>query len=293
MENDNKLETKNGKNGIAIIIVLLAVLLIGGAGYIGYNEFFSGKVNSNASNSKNEKNKTELKDLDVNDSMVKSALENFETITQRETPEKSNLYVSPKFTVDDISRKNLALMAVQQMGIANARFRQGGNEDNGKRATIDEINNIVSKYILNFEKFTLSDFDNNQYTDEDDYSIKIDKENLIVYDIMWGYQIPTPLTITKTKTIKAQQEENKLYIYQKMAFGFDPNRLPNDRNNSNIPGWIFYTTRNSNGMKVESIEEDSDNNFVNEPTWEKYNTYKYTFEISNGNPYFLSIEQTN
>ena len=101
--------------------------------------------------------------------------------------------------------------------------------------------------------------------------------------------------IVYKKLIKAEKDSTHLYVYEKRGFyNIEDGDTSNDDGSQTVK--IDYYKDSAKTELVETIEGlklpsiNSKYEQEKEITWDKYNTYKYTFKIKDGNYYFEKYE---
>ena len=96
------------------------------------------------------------------------------------------------------------------------------------------------------------------------------------------------------KIVSAEKNNDFLYVYEKQAFAKYSDMEPGGNHLVNY--YKDYNKTNLLEKDLDSIEfTDANGNFGKNstPKWDLYNTYKYTFKITDNTYYFQSFELTN
>ena len=252
---------------IGIVIVILLVIFI--LGYKGKN---TSNNNSNVITPSNE--------LSIESEDVKEAINDFYHIYVNNDKLFSN------FNIKDIAKNELLATAIQNI---DSSLIQSMCDEEGKLTSfsIDEVNNALAKVYLG-QKLTLDDINNNlddNYIKVDDervnakfyvhkkYRVYVNNEYIFIFYVCHD----NPLRdVIVDKVVKAQKEDDKLYIYDKIAFGTPAGKDNEDK-------YDFYKDYDLFEV-VETTKKDS-----SMISWDKYDTYKLTFNKVNDKYYFESI----
>ena len=173
-------------------------------------------------------------------------------------------YPYDKVTVDDLSKSKLVQTAVNNLDLSKANRKEGRFEGT---YTLEEMNDYLGKVIYG-KSITVDDIKNNMAD-----IAKINGNNITItipYEKECWFGPYTDSHIEKIST-----EGDKAYVFQKVAFCFV----------DNIDDPSSETSCYKDPGKSTKREKRIDNK-----SWDKYNTYKVTFKLINGNYFFDSYE---
>lgn len=267
------MKEETNKSKIIFITALVCIALcipIGvllGRTLLGKND----KTNNNAVNKQNiiDKNSNEYKDAEK----VLNSFEKEFKISYK------NLY-NGNYNIKNISDEDKLKSVIKLM--ENEGLIKGSCENDRDIITYDKLNEYLNNFnskILNIEsnekynedkiKGLTKQYTNNEVISLDYYSITL-KNN--------GLDISMPCTETdkikaSDRIIKVEKENNNYIVYAKINF-----------NNAN------FIYKDYAGKDV-IYEATIDNNFIVDDNLDKFDTYKYTFKIDNGNYSFVSLEK--
>ncbi len=280
---------KKNKKSIIILIVLLIVIILCLIGYICYDTFSS--MNDTKSDNettevvdKTEKSEeSEIKHITIDSPEVKAAMKAFEMINI--TP--SELYNSKGYNIDNISNYDLVSTGLHNL-VSNSNDGSGlskyvayciSEKSQLKDAIpVSELNKGLDKYLD--KKITVdtikglnkgASYSMAQY-EVSDIGIILEGDKMRLIGPCGAIFQGEPYQ--EKKTIAAEMSNDELYVYEKVAFG-----IYDDASKEGNPVASFYKEF-SGKTKVSSGLKD----------WNEYNTYKYTFKISNNSYYFQKYE---
>lgn len=269
------MEKETNKSKIIFITALICVVLcipIGvllGRTLLGKNE--SNKTNNNVVNKQNilDKNSNEYKEAEK----VLNSFEKEFKISYK------NLY-NGNYNIKNISDEDKLKSVIKFM--ENDGLIKSSCEKDRDIITYDKLNEYLNSFnskVLNIEsnekynedkiKGLTKRYINNEVISLDYYSITL-KNN--------GLDISMPCTETdkikaSDRIIKVEKENNNYIVYAKIFF-----------NNANF---IYKDYAGKDVIYEATIE----NNFIVDDNLDKFDTYKYTFKIDNGNYSFVSLEK--
>lgn len=267
------MEKETNKSKIIFITALVCIALcipIGvllGRTLLGKND----KTNNNVVNNQNiiDKNSNEYKDAEK----VLNSFENEFKISYK------NLY-NGNYNIKNISDEDKLKSVIKLM--ENDGLIKSSCEKDRDVIAYDKLNEYLNSFnskVLNIEsnekynedkiKGLTKQYTNNEVISLDYYSIAL-KNN--------GLDISMPCTETdkikaSDRIIKVEKENNNYIIYAKIFF-----------NNANF---IYKDYAGKDVIYEATIE----NNFIVDDNLDKFDTYKYTFKIDNGNYSFVSLEK--
>lgn len=267
------MKEETNKSKIIFITALVCIALcipIGvllGRTLLGKND----KTNNNAVNKQNiiDKNSNEYKDAEK----VLNSFEKEFKISYK------NLY-NGNYNIKNISDEDKLISVIKLM--ENDGLIKSSCEKDRDVITYDILNEYLNSFnskVLNIEsnekynediiKSLTKQYTNNEVILLDYYSIIL-KNN--------GLDISMPCTETdkikaSDRIIKVEKENNNYIVYAKIFF-----------NNANF---IYKDYAGKDVIYQATIE----NNFIVDDNLDKFDTYKYTFKIDNGNYTFVSLEK--
>ena len=267
------MKEETNKSKIIFITALVCIALcipIGvllGRTLLGKND----KTNNNAVNKQNiiDKNSNEYKDAEK----VLNSFEKEFKISYK------NLY-NGNYNIKNISDEDKLKSVIKSM--ENDGLIKSSCEKDRDVITYDKLNEYLNSFnskVLNIEsnekynedkiKGLTKQYTNNEVVSLDYYSVTL-KNN--------GLDISMPCTETdkikaSDRIIKLEKENNNYIIYAKIFF-----------NNANF---IYKDYAGKDVIYEATIE----NNFIVDDNLDKFDNYKYTFKIDNGNYTFVSLEK--
>lgn len=267
------MEKETNKSKIIFITALVCIALcipIGvllGRTLLGKND----KTNNNVVNKQNiiDKNSNEYKDAEK----VLNSFENEFKISYK------NLY-NGNYNIKNISDEDKLKSVIKFM--ENDGLIKSSCEKDRDVITYDKLN----EYLNSFNSKVLNIESNEKYN-EDIIKSLTKKYGSEVYSLDYyyniefknnGLDISGPCTETdkikaSDRIIKVEKENNNYIVYAKIFF-----------NNAN------FIYKDYAGKDV-IYEATIDNNFIVDDNLDKFDTYKYTFKIDNGNYSFVSLEK--
>ena len=263
-EKPKKRRKKNGHvvlNTFLIILLLVAFLGIGFA--VGSTEVFK-KIST--TNSKGEtvikKGKNESENLSIFDEKVLDSLKRFDQLgfSTRDSFE---------LKITDFTKKDLIQTAINGLKYEQVNYCKT-EEEATITITVEDLNKALKEAIPD-GKLTMEDLKNNEVGD-----LKIKDDKIYVFG-MCGMEGPAREPV-EIQTEKAEIIGDKLYVYQKVAFG----KLEVEANNEQF--YYDYYKDKDFKTKEESLYEQI------KPTWKLYNTYILTFKKNGDKFYFESSE---
>ena len=267
------MEKETNKSKIIFITALVCIVLcipIGvllGRTLLGKND----KTNNNVVNKQNiiDKNSNEYKEAEkVLDSFEKEFKISYK-----------NLY-NGNYSLKNISDEDKLKSVIKFM--ENDGLIKGSCENDRDIITYDKLN----EYLNSFNSKVLNIESNEKYN-EDIIKTLTKKYGSEVYSLDYyyniefknnGLDISMPCTETdkikaSDKIIKVEKENNNYIVYAKIFF-----------NNANF---IYKDYAGKDVIYEVTIE----NNFIVDDNLDKFDTYKYTFKMDNGNYSFVSLEK--
>ncbi len=289
------------KNSNMIFLVIMALIIVGLVGYIVYdkellntkteekekgNDEVDEKEENGEEKEKVEEKKNEKKDenslvtINPSDKIVEDAMDTLEQINAG----CSSLRYSSEILFSS-NKYELNLPKYELIVTALSRIRKEGksipgcDSDDTTAITINEMNAALKKVILNPVSITIDDIKSlpwdqheRRYSTTYFYFV-IENDTLKVSTTCDGCG-PGPGDQTYKKIVKAEKNNDYLYVYKKVAFSEWSEGPKND----------YYKDSDRKTNILESLESGQ------EPNWNLYNSYKYTFKIVDGKYYFQSIE---
>ena len=267
------MEKETNKSKIIFITVLVCIALcipigiILGRTLLGKND----KTNNNVVNKQNiiDKNSNEYKEAEK---VLKSFEKEFKISYK-------NLY-NGNYNIKNISDEDKLKSVIKLM--ENDGLIKSSCENDRDVITYDKFN----EYLNSFNSKVLNIESNEKYN-EDIIKSLTKKYGSEVYSLDYyyniefknnGLDISMPCTETdkikaSDRIIKVEKENNNYIVYAKIFF-----------NNANF---IYKDYAGKDVIYEATIE----NNFIVDDNLDKFDTYKYTFKIDNGNYSFVSLEK--
>ena len=267
------MEKETNKSKIIFITALVCIALcipigiILGRTLLGKND----KTNNNVVNNQNiiDKNSNEYKDAEK----VLNSFENEFKISYK-------ILYNGNYNIKNISDEDKLKSVIKLM--ENDGLIKGSCEKDRDVITYDKLN----EYLNSFNSKVLNIESNEKYN-EDIIKSLTKKYGSEVYSLDYyyniefknnGLDISGPCTETdkikaSDRIIKVEKENNNYIVYAKIFF-----------NNAN------YIYKDYAGKDV-IYEATIENNFIVDDNLDKFDTYKYTFKIDNGNYTFVSLEK--
>ncbi|MBR5369948.1 MAG: hypothetical protein IK137_01440 [Bacilli bacterium] len=265
------------KSSLTTIIIVILLIIVGVIfAYIYMQDKELEKMASTISEtSKKKENKEKEEELDLDNEIVKNAINDFNNISGTD---KYN-----DFKIDSIDNYRLVLTAINGLEDDQITWCISSTRQITATITIDDLNKALNKYIKD-TTLTIDDIKNNKGETSltvgeygyDSYAITIDEDNNIhIIGGCDGRKNGLQKERIATKTIKAFKKNDELYIYTKVAYG----KL--DKYSSKL-SYDYYKTYEKTGEMVEIVSLDD------ELTWDKYDTYKQIYKESGDKYYFVS-----
>ena len=285
--------------GLLIFIIILVGLLI-----LAFNGF--GNVDNEPKEPEEKPTTTTIEEIDISSSEVEDAMANFGLLAISEDElTKYDVYNVNKLTIYGIIETLGNIISEKD----SSKLSYCGNTPQ-KALTLDKLNEYLSDYIT--YELTEDDISENAVKGtfefiEGNKKGSIIKENdnstysLYIFD--GKYYIHSSVCdgapqgeIKHTKITKAETDVTSLYIYEKRAFyEITNNTKPTedeivkkvefayykDYAKTDLVEKVFGTVTSLLNNKYEQKEE---------LTWDKYNTYKYTFTLKDDVYYFYQYE---
>lgn len=176
-----------------------------------------------------------------------------------------------KLTANDLSTKELIRTALLNVDKSKASLGEVNTCKN--TYSLKEINDSLGE-IINNKPLTLNDLKNID-AELTDIHIKFQNDDICIQVV--GSDVG-PSASTFVKTAKVEKSMNDVYLYQKVAYC--------DYTDNSYNEIACYKDYN---MKT-IIDKNKNSSILTNLSWDKYNTYKVTFKIINGNYYFDSYE---
>lgn len=283
-------ETKKGK-GKTITIIILILLVLGMGGYIAYDKYFSKELNHDKEiKGEKEEEKNQLENLDISSNQVKTAMDSFNKIFITE----SELYDNNGYSIDSITNNDLVGSAIKL--VDDKYFVSACEYDKEREAiTMDYLNERLSNYFINktIDMNNIKRIDNEVSYSIAQYEIPNLKYGSGVGIIIEGDSIKLVSTCgnifsanpyIERKIVKAEEDNEYLYVYEKQAFA-----KYNGKEDSDNGYLVDYYKDYQKKEKVESDIESAESSEV-KPNFDLYNTYKYTFKKQDNKYFFIRFE---
>ena len=285
---ENKKEEKKGIIGFALLVIAVILLGVGiGLLVVMPNESgFSEKSKpNNVENKEVEPPTPTIEELDIDSELVTNTMNQFYRISITD----NDLYYDEIYNINNISKPDLIMTALKSL--KDTEYDVDACSADTKDVPISVLNENLKKVFKNKEITydLLTQEKANVMPDDslfgpDSYEI-VDENTISIKNTLCGIEANGHDFISD-KIIKAEKVGENLYVYKKVAFArFDSfNLSPNDMVS-------YYIDYNRSGEKIETINDPHYGDFSNPPiNWDLYNTYKYTFNMSDGIYYFQSYE---
>lgn len=265
-------EKKKGKiiftTALVCIALCIPIGIILGRTLLGKNDKTNNNVVNNTQNI-----------IDKNSNEYKEAEKVLNSFEKEFKISYKNLY-NGNYNIKNISDEDKLKSVINFM--ENDGLIKSSCENDREIITYDKLNEYLNSFnskVLNIEsnekynedkiKGLTKQYTNNEVISLDYYSIAL-KNN--------GLDISMPCTETdkikaSDRIIKVEKENNNYIIYAKIFF-----------NNANF---IYKDYAGKDVIYEATIE----NNFIVDDNLDKFDTYKYTFKIDNGNYSFVSLEK--
>lgn len=288
-----EVEKKNGKSIIGLVVVLI-VIILGLVCYICYDKFYLNNNNNNNTENKvdvNDSNKSNSNEnITIDSAIVINAMETFKKIYISD----NNLYAKNNYNVSEISNYDLIGTALRNIDRSTYIYAEPK-----KIVSFETLNSALNKYILNqtITENTIkslkkgSSYPAAQY-EVADTGINLKETGLELYGSYGG--VFQANDYVNKKIVSAEKNDDFLYVYEKQAFAKYSDTEPGGNHLVNY--YKDYNKTNLLEKDLDSIEfTDANGNFGKNstPKWDLYNTYKYTFKITDNTYYFQSFELTN
>ena len=271
------MKEKNYK-AVTVIIIILLIIVIGLVVFVCHDKLGSKNVNVDETNTVTE-NESNATPISIDSDTVKLAMEKFNGIRTYD----KELYAVGGYNISNITDENVILTALD--GLDEKYISPCNGSYKAQVATIDVINATLEKYILN-KKITLEDIRKvKEKSDAYDY-VDLKENGVIIRGSCGGIWYPEDYV--EKKIVKAETEDDYLYVYEVTAFA----RYIEDDMSQNVNYFSDFERKNvmeknKKSLKVTPPEERTEKD---NPNWDLYNTYKYTFKKVNGSYYFQSLE---
>lgn len=281
MDNEEKnIEEKNNNTGLVSIIFLLLIIVIGGFGFYTLVNL-NNEDNTETTETSNETEDTEeveVKELDVEDDVVISALGYLNVIAIDE----EEAFTYGMYNVSSLTKEQLIATAFNESSILSACDESGEQT----KLTIDDLNNSIQEVLVTDASLTIEDLTNSEYANSSytgmtyevaDYGYSVNEDVITIVSSCGSEGVLEKQTITKAT--KATLEGDYLTIYQKVGFGKLNAEATDDVT------YKFYSSSN----RTDDFIEDKAYSEIENLTWDSYNTYKYIFKVENDNYKLESI----
>lgn len=269
------------------LIIVLIIGIVGGTGYAVYYQVdqFNKEHNSEiakentTTNSESEEKKEEL---DVNSEEVTSLMKKVNIVNDvfAAGPKfQGYFYLKDKYTKNEIDNKIKLLIGLNSMNLKN-RFERANDYEMGKaKLTASEVKEAIQSVFgkdISYQDVSYEQGDDVMFcaTGLPTFNSQ-DNSYVIKEDGCGGVLFP----IYQTKLIRATKYKDRIEIEEKALY---VTSSPEDENNvtSNI-----YKPRKTELIAEKVTDDSQDNQF-----FDKTDTYKYTFQLKDGNYYFESVE---
>ena len=265
-----------------LIVGILALIVVKIVFNNIYNKIDNDTLKQNETKEEVIKNENTNTEVNLTDERVIKALSDFNSIYIN----NDRLYNN--FNIKSINKTELVITALNQL---DSSKKQSLCDENSStiNVSIDEINSALSNVVLN-NKLTINDIKTAINSDDgfvnidiakvderlfSDYSIKFNNNNLNIYTDCGKIGLYDSII---TKLTKISFEDDKLYIYEKVAFGKLADR-------QDITAYDYFSDYNTTKL-VETVLYDKE-----DLTWDLYNEYKLTFKKVNDKYYFESMNK--
>ena len=292
MENKNE-KSKN------IIIVILIVMIIGLAGLMCYDKFIVKKESEKSvpTTEKEEEPKVEenkIQSLETTSKNVVDAMKQFTNVYISDT----NLYRADIYKISNISNNDLVQTTINNIDRKLIASCVSDIKEAKTEISFTDLNKTLNMVILEKEvnadtikslgkskSFPTLDYGTVDPNSGDDYGIILSKNGIKVLGTCDGFG-PGVYPYIEKNIVKAEEDNNYIYIYEKQAFA-----VPEGHDENYDVIYKYYDNFNHEGSAKESKTKQE--TIYTPLKWSLYNTYKYTFKIVNGNYYFEQFEKVN
>ena len=268
------------KSSLTTIIIVILLIIVGVIfAYIYMQDKELEKMASTISEtSKKKENKEKEEELDLDNEIVKNAINDFNNISAIEKYKD--------FKVDSLDKHRLILTAINGLEDDQITWCITTARQIESTITIDDLNKALNKYIKDV-KLTIDDIKNNKGETGlkvgeygyDPYAITIDADNSIhVIGGCNGRDAGLLADTILSKEIKAYKEKDELRIHTKVAYG----RI--NRKEKEL-SYDYYKDDSRSGEIVETVSINND------LTWEKYDTFIQIYKKSGDKYYYDSTKK--
>ena len=280
------MEEKKNKGSLVLIIVLI-VIIIGMGLYICYDKFYSKSAdkNTNSNNVETKQNEKTVTNISIDSDIVKKAMASFSRIALSDI-----IYKTGSYDISNINKTQLAWIAVSNVD-SDYVYWCGQNSKKGT-VSVEMLNTIISEIILD-KKITMDDIKSLVGDSGDDYYTVTLNGNKIIIKGSCGFEFE-PEDYVERNVIKAETDEDYLYVYEKIAFA-----RYQDGDVNIVPPVDYYkdyartTVLQKNMKSLQTLGPDETKPADAIPNWDLYNTYKYTFKKVNDVYYFQNFKLSN
>ena len=239
------------------------------------------------------KNNPQTEEISVESPEVKKAMDGFSKIYITDARFDDDNYNIKNLTVSEII-ETLGKLALEESKNSETKIINTCEEE-GYYISIAQINELLSGIL---EKEITADFlESNK--NESGYISGVYDYNMKIIDNQYYLNAPCEShdynNIVDHKIIRAEKTEEYLYVYEKRGF-----YEIGDEINVDGDAYDFYINYYKDKDMKEFVEKvvgdmvpSLGSTYYTQKkdlTWDKYNTYKYTFKIKDGNYYFIKHE---
>ena len=183
---------------------------------------------------------------------------------------KDTLYTN--YDSNKVSTRDAIIAGISNLDQINVNECIKSNSEMTKNVSIEEFNEAIKKAGIN-KKITLDDFsknakDNNISIGDYGYGpYKVTIQDSNIYAIKGCPEETIELVDVKSTRERVEEKGNILYLYQRAAF----DKIIEGKDGSKPISHEYY----KDSSRKDKIETLSD---IQQPTWSKYNTVKFTFK---------------
>ena len=224
-----------------------------------------------------EEKKEIIEELNINSDFVNYIMNRFSKIAIYD----EHLYQNDKYEIESITDPESIMTAIKA-------YNPPACSNNYYEVTLkdlnEKLNNVVANKNISFdmlkkEQNNIGSYDSLFGAD----SIEIIDENHIRLRNSFCGAIASGDDFINSKIVKAEKTNDAIYVYVKKVFArYDSFTMSSD---DKVSYYLDYK-RSSNKMETVNVSYG----VKEEPNWDLYNTYKYTFKLINGDYYFESFE---
>ena len=261
-----------------IVMIVIFMLFTFGLGiYFGKEVFNKKEKEKNNEPVPVEEKEEIIEELNINSDFVNYIMNRFSKIAIYD----EHLYQNDKYEIESITDPESIMTAIKA-------YNPPACSNNYYEVTLkdlnEKLNNVVANKNISFdmlkkEQNNIGFYDSLLGAD----SIEIIDENHIRLRNSFCGAIASGDDFINSKIVKAEKTNDAIYVYVKEVFArYDSFTMSSDDKVS------YYLDYKRSSNKMETVNDSY--GVREEPNWDLYNTYKYTFKLINGDYYFESFE---